>query len=76
MCARFILVANDVRHINVLQLTSPWRVWDWTSDRFRPLRLHPLYPIAVDNMMYTTALKVWYGAAVLTPGTCMPKELW
>jgi hypothetical protein len=59
MSFRFLLVGNDCRHINVDRMTSPWRFWDWTGDRFRSVLNHPLYPKTTDHMVYTTIMKLF-----------------
>ena len=52
MSLRFLLIGNDARHMNILPVSrAGWRLWDWTNDRFRALRSHPLYPMSVDVLV-------------------------
>ncbi len=65
MSFRFLLVGNDVRHINVVSLTNLYRPWNWSADRFRSLRCHPLYPIIADHMFYMSLMKLFISAVAV-----------
>jgi hypothetical protein len=59
MSFRFLLVGNDSRHVNITRLVPSSKIWDWTGDRFRSLRSHPLYARTTDHIVYMTVIKIF-----------------
>ncbi len=59
MSFRFLLIGNDARHLSITRLVPSYKVWDWTGDRFRSLRCHPLYAQTTDHAVYMTVIKVF-----------------